>query len=907
MKLDPAVAFFQATFSQTEVENLSDAQIQRRLLKSPDPLACLCLRCYVSWIVKDECQRLATGFGKQHGFTSRELYSFVLNDFVPNHFVLGDRNRDTLYKSFGEKVLEAYDPDRGSLESWMRQMVRHDPELNQFLIEHGVYLVSDWAILNDTNPRRLQRVLQEFFHFTSYEVERTIQLVDCYHKVYRADRRRDRQQGRGGKCCQPTQEQLQRIAHMVVEVWGVSAPPSPETILKLLQNAASNLRQYRISIVGGRPPEERRSADDVDPFDKLSSEPDLDEQEREQKQDDFLHKYRHECCSCLYDAIQDGVCNRIRSLRKKDGEKANRFFHALRLYYCNCMSMTAIAPEVGLEKQFQVTRLLKLKELREDILYHWLTRLVESITELAHSYVDRESLLTARQKIKAALEELTASTMQEAESEDRQPTRSSQSFLCHNPLSVSGNLPMFRSSIMRRGKMESLMTYQDLWLDVETHASESAIDLAPEHFERATAASNPIFAESQQWQVYLNTLALEAFEQWLDTRAPELTLQRDRATVLHPPTASIIDAVCNLQVRDFKVCLLTVGCLVDEEIAVPKAALDLPEYQAHFYAIVQVDEERDSALILGFLSYDELQQQRAAAELVADADWNYTVPMMWFDPEGDRLLLYLRCLDAAAITLPSVPNRISALAAMQAELHRVLPQVQNRPLQEVLTWEQAEVVLTQPTLLDWAYQMQQAETIGSDRPAQLLEHLTDRLTILTRQAVNVGQWLVEEADRLVQELSWILLPNMQLVREIRSVRLRSPVEEFEDILNQLQRSNTVVPDSVRGAYRDLGFLNSSYLRLYALTWMLDAGNPDGDWTLLLVLGAPSRGAVPQDVQLRMSDRQDVLIRQQIAFDEDSPYSFTRVIGDRHDTFVVTVSAGGVSHTLPPFQFNRDRG
>jgi hypothetical protein len=87
----------------------------------------------------------------------------------------------------------------------------------------------------------------------------------------------------------------------------------------------------------------------------------------------------------------------------------------------------------------------------------------------------------------------------------------------------------------------------------------------------------------KQWQVYLNCLALSAFETWLDERAESLKIHSDKCTILQPALANFINAVANLQVGEFKVCLIATGSLSDEMVSFPRVVVDLPEFIPHFY------------------------------------------------------------------------------------------------------------------------------------------------------------------------------------------------------------------------------------------------------------------------------------------------------------------------------------
>jgi hypothetical protein len=51
-----------------------------------------------------------------------------------------------------------------------------------------VYFISDWAILNDTKSKQLQRILAEFHHLSESEIRDSCILLESYHAVYRRDR-----------------------------------------------------------------------------------------------------------------------------------------------------------------------------------------------------------------------------------------------------------------------------------------------------------------------------------------------------------------------------------------------------------------------------------------------------------------------------------------------------------------------------------------------------------------------------------------------------------------------------------------------------------------------------------------------------------------------------------------------
>ena len=166
--------------------------------------------------------------------------------------------------------------------------------------------------------------------------------------------------------------------------------------------------------------------------------------------------------------------------------------------------------------------------------------------------------------------------------------------------------------------------------------------------------------------------------------------------------------------------------------------------------------------------------------------------------------------------------------------------------------------------------------------------------------MNVGRWLWDELDELAQELSWVLLPNIA-----PASAMRSPTEEFEAIVNELQENGLAIPSQARGGYRDLP-LAGYRLRLYAVTWPL-VSSTVREWTLLLVLGTLSDTSLPPGLKLRVSDQTGILVERVLDADDNYPYFFTSVVGTWDEKFIVTVSlTPELELTLPPFAFNPER-
>lgn len=450
-------------------------------------------------------------------------------------------------------------------------------------------------------------------------------------------------------------------------------------------------------------------------------------------------------------------------------------------------------------------------------------------------------------------------------------------------------------------------------LDFEFEAFPvAAIALESANIERAIQISILIPNLSQQWQTYLNALALFGFEQWLEERGADIPLNSANSTVLQPQYANVFQAVSNLTVGSFKLCLIATGSLTDEEVIIPQAVIDLPEFAAHFYVLIEIQEEFEQAIIRGFLRRDRLTSQSHALNLQPNSDWTYSVPLAWFDSDPDRLLLYLRCLDPSAIVLPEITSdRVAVLSTVQAELETLLPLLQSTEtaLWQILNWQQGRAVLTNPELLECVYklQTQQISTQESETPTELRNYLSDLLNLLTQRTVNVAHWLQDQIDELAQGLSWVLMPPTIVpatvsMRSTQSLEGLLPAAEFEEIIRQIAHTGMEIPTAARGAYQDIG-LADIQARLYALTWPFLSPEDTPEWTLLLVLGPAPGSALPHKIRLRVSDQSGVLVQRTLNRNSMDNYLYVLIAGRWDEKFLATITLpNGTALTLPPFAF-----
>ncbi len=417
--------FVQQHFSDetTDGEGV-DLSVQKRLMQvfrdqtvavADRSAAELCLRCFISHQIEQTCIQLEEQFGVTGGFTRRELWSLVLDD---DGRLVDRRDKQSpersVYQTLSSRILQNFDPDRAGLSTFATRQTKQSAELRNYLLQHGIYLISDWAILNNTRLEQLPKVLSAFHGLSSDEIDFAVALLKSYHAVYRQDRLRQRQLGQisgCSTCSLPTIDQLTRIGAFLNSTY------SSETVLSQLQSLATQLRQYRIHVRGGSQ-FRTESLDQPEIQSRVleiqSSPPEENLEEEEQA---FLSFYQAQFSECLDHAIDQAIDDRVAYLQRKKIPKVKQFLQALKLFHCRGKAMGEIAAQVGLTAQFQVTRLMKLKEFRASVRQLLLQKLRDRVIEKVKTFMDSARLQSLDRQIDLALEEKILTVMQQAEAE----------------------------------------------------------------------------------------------------------------------------------------------------------------------------------------------------------------------------------------------------------------------------------------------------------------------------------------------------------------------------------------------------------------------------------------------------------------------------------------------------------
>jgi hypothetical protein len=394
----------------------SEDQLVRSLLPQTRPEAQLVLRCLISHQVTIACQSLVNQFGQFYGFNIGDLLPLVLDDDGKPWTTQGT------YKILAQQVLDRFDPSAGKLSTWVTRLVRQHPAISACLLDHGLYLVSDWAILNDTKPDQLYRIWTQHYNLSPQEAEQACRLLESFRQVYTPERRP------GSRCKDPTPDQMDRIAQTLSTT--LQRPTATAEMQKQLTQLCKRLRAYRILARGGQI--RGLSVDDAQTLERIQDKSACNSAPEEDNglRDRLISACRDIFDSALPQAIHSAIAQAhsqfCASPRSDTRAKAKLYFPALRLFHGDRISMGEIAPRVGLKRQDDVSRLLNLNHLRTQVRTQVLTQCLGQIKPILQT----QGGLTCAQidQAVAAIEALFAEQIDPILQEEEQRTRTPKAF-----------------------------------------------------------------------------------------------------------------------------------------------------------------------------------------------------------------------------------------------------------------------------------------------------------------------------------------------------------------------------------------------------------------------------------------------------------------------------------------------
>jgi hypothetical protein len=381
--------------------NLYAALQQGPIALTPEPSssyhAQFSFRCYISQQIVQTCQALAQQFGDYYRFDRNDLLLLVLDDngeaFPTEELVYNQKTEKWIppYKSTAQDILEKYHPSRSTLLTWVKRLIRQHRDITQFLLDRGLYLISDWAILNDTTASQVYRILTQHSDWQPSQAETACLLLESFHEIYRPTHTPNT------PCQPPTDEAWAAMAERFQTKANRSLTPT--AFAEQLSKISLKLRQYRIRARGGNvpdviqsaSPEKLETAIDQLAIKQLTYE---DNQPIEAFQQQFSATYQKTFPVLCDRTIAQVIGTRYETFRtsrqQRTRNKAETYLHTLQLFYGEKLKMGAIAPIVGLNRQEDVTHLLALNAMRADIKRLLIHELIKALREQLQNYPDSD-------------------------------------------------------------------------------------------------------------------------------------------------------------------------------------------------------------------------------------------------------------------------------------------------------------------------------------------------------------------------------------------------------------------------------------------------------------------------------------------------------------------------------------
>ena len=167
-QIPEAAAYLTAKSSEgLEASPATDRQLLQASQSTPDPLPLLCLRCRVSHPLEAWLRATHRAHQQCHGLELMAMASYALDDdgsltirkgpseMAPFTYAEIASRPAGLISPFTAEVIRTYDPSKCGLPHWARLKIQAHNGLKAYFRENGLLLISDWALLRNSSPRRV--------------------------------------------------------------------------------------------------------------------------------------------------------------------------------------------------------------------------------------------------------------------------------------------------------------------------------------------------------------------------------------------------------------------------------------------------------------------------------------------------------------------------------------------------------------------------------------------------------------------------------------------------------------------------------------------------------------------------------------------------------------------------------
>ncbi|MEI6031379.1 MAG: hypothetical protein WCQ20_09475 [Synechococcaceae cyanobacterium ELA739] len=149
-----------------------DRQLLRYSQTENDPAPLLCLRCRVSHPLEAWLRATHRAHSQSHGLELMAMASYALDDdgsltirkgpseMAPFTYAEIASRPAGLISPFTAEVIRTYDPSKCGLPHWARLKIQAHNGLKAYFRENGLLLISDWALLRNSSPRRVREACE---------------------------------------------------------------------------------------------------------------------------------------------------------------------------------------------------------------------------------------------------------------------------------------------------------------------------------------------------------------------------------------------------------------------------------------------------------------------------------------------------------------------------------------------------------------------------------------------------------------------------------------------------------------------------------------------------------------------------------------------------------------------------
>jgi hypothetical protein len=156
-----------------------DLELLQASHATPDPLPLLCLRCRVSHPLEAWLRATHAQFHKKCGIELPAMASYALDDdgsltirkgqseMAPFTYAEIASRPKGLMSPFTAEVIRTYEPALCGLPHWARLKIQSHNGLKAYFKENGLLLISDWALLRNSSPKRVRQACENHLRSAS--------------------------------------------------------------------------------------------------------------------------------------------------------------------------------------------------------------------------------------------------------------------------------------------------------------------------------------------------------------------------------------------------------------------------------------------------------------------------------------------------------------------------------------------------------------------------------------------------------------------------------------------------------------------------------------------------------------------------------------------------------------------